>query len=80
MSKILVGLLLAVTLTACTSLDETIGIDETDNALQCVNIEASSPNPMVAARGRTKRVELPAGYDTSTIDKETLSELMTWCD
>lgn len=82
MTKILVAFILCITLASCasSSLEETIGVTERDNAMQCIEGELSSPNPFVLGRVRTKRMELPANFDTSTLTLETVQELMKWCD
>ena len=79
MKKVLIALALA-TLVGCSSLEESVGIDDTDNAFQCVTLSVNSPNPFMPGTATTKRIEGPVGFDVTKLTPELGERLMEWCD
>lgn len=83
---IVIGLA-AIALSSCGvggGLEASVGIDENDNAMQCVRAEASTTTNYLAftidGSIDTSRIELPAWLQSSNVDDATVEELVRLFD
>ena len=66
-----VGILLA----SCMNLDESIGIAEDDNAIQCIKADAHSSYPLASGNISTTRVEFPGWMKNADLSDATIEDL-----
>lgn len=59
-------------LASCQSFDpESLGVDETDNAFQCITLHLDGP--MTESTGDTQRFEMPASFSVEALGPEGFS-------
>ena len=73
MKKLL--MLLPALLAGCATntIENTIGVDPTDNAIMCVEVEV--PGRLTGTMMRAKRLEFPANFDLSKLTAADIDEL-----
>lgn len=58
------------------NLESAVGIDETDNALQCVKADAHASYAVLNGNIDTTRLEFPAWMQTANLDTATTEDLI----
>lgn len=81
--KMLITMLLllgiAVVLLGC-NLEQTLGVQEDDNALLCISASTGGFGAFLSGEASGVRIELPSGTDTSAWTNEEWKTLLEACD
>ncbi len=73
--KYLLLSLLIFLLTSCAQLEQSIGIDETDNAIQCVIADAHTSYGVSNANISTTRIEFPGWLKTADLSRANIADV-----
>lgn len=76
MNRLLILVAISFFLVSCFSLDESIGITENDNAIQCIKADGHSSYPLVSGNISTSRIEFPAWMKDADLSDATIEDLV----